>query len=278
MDVVVNLPEGDVALLFIGGSEETAWQIGWTEGTRLQAVALVKLPGGGRQVLAGIPPHVPTFVPSDGPGTCADLQSFSHFPSLIPGGEDFSGGEDFKWDQVFDAAAKLFGVRATAVFTFNKGGSSIVAGRPLKGSERIVTASPPPEAFVDKTLLSKDRLALEESVEEGILAYPTHEDARAWLESAGLLTPSPDVEGPTSSKGRLTLPWGRLYTVRRPYSIPKGVEGGIGLIVPRGVATPSGVVEGGIEIFDVASGTCRGDGKCYELTGGKKTMEAEKNE
>lgn len=272
MDVAVNLPKGDVALLFVGASEETLWNIGWTEGTRLRAVALVKLPGGGRQVLAGIPQHIPTFVPQEGPGSCLNLQLLSHFPSFTSSSSS-AESEGFNWKPVLAAAGKLFGVTPRAVFMTEQGGSVIVAGRPLLGGERLVTALPPPESFVDRTLLSKDRLALEEALEAGVLSYPSHEDAREWLRAAGLSTPSPDDGGPTSPKGRMTATWGRLYTVRRSFTFPKGLEGGIGFIVPRGVPTPVGTTRGDVEVYDVASGTCRGNDRCWQLLEAKKTVE-----
>lgn len=262
MDVVVNLPGRDVALLFLSVYEETLWHIGWTEGTRIKTVALVKLPGGEKQILAGLPPGIPTYILDSADGSCTNLKPFSKFPSALE-------PQQFEWQSVLDAASKLLGTKATAMFTFQDG-SNIVTGRPLQGGERILTSATEPEQFVDRTALSPERLALEESVDSRILDYAAHADAQTWLEAAKIPTPTGDNSEMISPKGRMRAD-GALYIVRRHFALPRGLEEAVSIIVPRGVPTPSGEVKGEVAIYDVENGSCIGGGNCSQLMQEKTT-------
>jgi hypothetical protein len=139
VDLVVNAPGKEIAPL-LAGYGATVWNLSWTEGTEIIAVAAV---AENRHAFAGLPVTVPSISGHFGSGfDCKRIPS--GYAVMNPSVRN-----------QFDAASRqIYGRPVDAVFggsqrpIFLKAPKAIVAGEPLVAGVRLVKAPhPKPESF-----------------------------------------------------------------------------------------------------------------------------------
>ena len=131
-DLIVNAPGKKVALLLLG-YEQSVWNIRWTPGTDIVAVAAT---GSGRQAFAGIPRGVPTFSPHDGSG----------FACKYPEGFDFTAVQRKDRAKVDPIAMEIYRRPTDGMFVGYR--QPAIAGDPLPPSAQLIQSSDtPPESF-----------------------------------------------------------------------------------------------------------------------------------
>lgn len=121
MQVAVNSPDRPVVLL-LGAYNPTVWHIGWTEGTRILAVAAS---GYHTQAVSGLPPE--TLV----------LDSFSTQSRICP---YFTDALDPKKSAELDQLSKLLTGRNPDGRFGQTSSGRILAGPPIAGSQPVLTA------------------------------------------------------------------------------------------------------------------------------------------
>ena len=136
-DLPVNAPGKKVALL-IPGHESAMWNIQWTTGTQIIAVAFVS---GEQKVVAGLPRNVPIFSSYFGSGHACRQEEVPDF--------GFTGVRQRDRDQLNRWSMRLYGRPVDAIF----GGSRqpIIAGEPLTPSTKLIQSSDTaPESFASQ--------------------------------------------------------------------------------------------------------------------------------
>jgi len=126
-DIAVNSP-GEPVVLLLGAYDPSIWNISWTEGTKILAVAVT---GFSRQIVIGTPPDTPILISRSFP--CAQTYSWGDIVSL----NRFSN--------------EIFKREADGTF-FSKNGKSVV-GSPLKAGEQLLTSTfTSIDDFIDKAV------------------------------------------------------------------------------------------------------------------------------
>lgn len=242
-DIVVNSPDKPVVLM-LGAYEPSVWNIGWTPGTRILAVAAS---GYHHQAIAGLDSGVPVRVSSyEKPGGCR----FSHI-------------SDGRNESLNPMARLLFGRPVDMVFPSGRDGRLVVgAALPEPRPALLTSRQRTPESFRDKSAPLAGPAGLKAAVAAGLLRPATQADGDAWVEALAALSSSPDVP-PVAGKGVPKPPrpyiGGDAYVVLKRFRFPAGLYGAHSatFFIPRGVPKPEGE-PGHSTVYDFNTLRCRG--------------------
>jgi hypothetical protein len=233
IDVMVNEPDKPVALL-LSSYGPTVWNISWSRGTKLLAVAVV---GHRRQALAGLPRSVPQLVSHDVNGKIACNTVFI----LPPGAPEAAKNKNIR--EIDDLTIRLFDREVDRVFPITS--ATALVGKPLKaGTKMVSTPETSPESFFNPDAPLAGEAGLRDALQKGLLRKATYQDVKDWNDQyakahgkrdvfpkdTGQSAPSPQKE------------YGRTYIVLKPLVFPKGLYGGRSatFYVPKGVPYPTG--------------------------------------
>ncbi len=168
--VAVNSPQAPVALI-LGAYEPNVWQIGWTEGTRILAVAVG---GQYRQAVSGLPPEVPVAMGgwSGEPGRNAFCGPFFFVPS-----------QPNNRPRLDELSRRLFGLEFRGLIQPWNGRATV--GQPLNENVAILTSRN--LAFGDfKTpaAFPEGEAGLAEALRRGLIKPATWIELRQWRRAA----------------------------------------------------------------------------------------------
>lgn len=238
IDVAVNQP-GVPVVLMLGAYDPVVWTVGWSSGTHIAAV----LVGGyHRQVVTGLPAHVPVIVSThDDKGPCGYFYvSAEKAGTLNP------------------VARRAFGRPIDMVYPAVQG--RVVVGNPLPSGAGLVTdaAAPQVDSFRIADSLAAGEAGLTYAVSQGALREAHQADADAWLRE---LAKTPSADLPPVAGGR---PAGQVrlhnaYVVLKPFRLPDGLYGAHAatFFVPKGAPRPTGN-PGHSTIYDFNTMGCAG--------------------
>lgn len=222
-DVAVNYTQKPV-ILMLGSYEPTIWNIGWSEGTRIIAVVAS---GYHRQVLAGLPSHVPQLVSTyDNKGACGYFY-------INPDARN----------PINPKSRQLFGRPVDMVFPAKNGNA--VVGNPLESKTKLITSkTKPPQSYYDNSAPLAGPGGLKHAVEQGYLRRATPADGEAWVDALASANPAPDVP-PVAGIGLPKPPKPSIsdaFVVLKPFTYPAGLYGGHSatFFIPVGIPVPSG--------------------------------------
>lgn len=239
VDVLVNSPGSPVALM-LGNYEPTAWNIGWTEGTRIVAV----LVGGYHsQQVTGLPDSVPRIVSThDNRGGCGHFYVSAEKPQgLNP------------------LARQVFGQQIDMLFPVRDG--RVVVGDAVRPDAKPVTdaAAPPVASFRVPDTLAAGEAGLEYAMRQGWLRRATPGDAQAWVAALDARPDRDDLPPVAGGRPPRTVSVHNGYVVLAEFELPPGLYGAHSatFFVPKGVARPTGN-PGHSAIYDFNTLTCHG--------------------
>ncbi len=233
-DIAVNSPNHPVALV-LGAYDPAIWNISWTEGTKIVAVAVT---GYHRQIVVGITPDTPILISRGNP--CES--------SYIIWGNV---------DSLNRLAEKLFHRPADAIYLSSNGKS--VLGSPLIAGEQLITSKATSiDDFLDKDLPLAGSAALAKALLEGSIRKSNGDERKEWRRRWIEAHPEPSSQGKTLTSHPVISDF-CTYVILKPYQIPKGLSA-TGLPVfylPAGVPIPQGDIEGTM-LYDLGSLRCHG--------------------
>ena len=233
-DIAVNSPNHPVALV-LGAYDPAVWDISWTEGTKIVAVAVT---GYHRQIVIGIAPETPLLISRGNP--CES--------SYIIWGNV---------DSLNRLAERLFHRTADTIYLSSNGRS--VLGAPLVAGEQLIASKATSiHDFIDHNLPLAGSAALAQAILEGSIRKSNGDERKEWRRRWIEAHPEPP-----SQRGNLTshplISDSSTYVIVKPYQIPKGLSA-TGLPVfylPAGVPFPRGDIEGTM-LYDLGSLRCHG--------------------
>jgi uncharacterized protein len=239
-DVIVNSPEKPVVLL-LGAYEPSIWNIGWTKGTDILAVAAS---GYHRQAVAGLPKDTPLLISTHvNKGPC-DGYLYVSESSLA---------------QVNPMSQKIFGKPVDMVYFANAG--KVVLGKPITSLDQLITSQDvTPDSFIDKNKPLAGSAGIQEALAKGLLRPSTREDAEAWANQKSKLLPKDTLPPVSGGDNRHILlgPFGHnVYVIQKKFTIPAGLYGGHSatFYLPKGVPYPEGNF-GHSVLYDFNTMTC----------------------
>ncbi|MDY0361884.1 MAG: lysozyme inhibitor LprI family protein [Desulforegulaceae bacterium] len=241
-EVIVNSPDKPVALI-LGAYEPSIWNIAWTQGTQISAVAAT---GYHRQAVAGLPNDVPVLISSyDNRGPCGYLYvSEKNLKKINP------------------LSQKIFGKNVDMVFLASNG--RLVFGKKITESDNLFTSKDnPPESFFDKSLPLAGEAGLKDLVKKGFMRKAESNDIERW---AKLKADQHSDELPPVSSGETWKSYKpqyvhNAYVILRQITIPAGLYGGnsVTFFLEKGVPYPEGKL-GHSTLYDFNSLSCEGTG------------------
>jgi hypothetical protein len=245
-DIAVNSPNQPVALI-LGAYDPAIWNISWTEGTKIVAVAVT---GYHRQIVIGTTPDTPILISRGAP---------CEWSYIIWG----------NIDSLNRLSEKLFHRSADAINLSSNGRA--VLGSPLVAGEQLITSKATSiDDFIDTKLSLAGSAALTQAILEGSIRKSNGDERKEWRKRWR------EVHHATSSQtGNLTshplISDSNTYVILKPYQIPKGLSA-TGLSVfylPAGVSFPKGNIDGAV-LYDLGALNCHGSmcdlpcGNCRE--------------
>lgn len=232
-DIEVNSPDQPVALI-LGAYDPAVWNISWTAGTRIIAVAVV---GYHRQIVIGVNPDTPLLISRGYP--CDSSYSW--------------GMTD--WFNRF--SEKLFHRSADAISLSTNGNS--VLGSPIAAGEQLITSKATSiDDFIDKDLPLAGSAALAKAILEGTIRKSNGDERKEWRTRWIEAHPDPSSQSKNLTSHPL-ISNSSTYVILKPYQIPKGLSA-TGLPVfylPAGVPFPKGDIEGTM-LYDLGPLRCYG--------------------
>lgn len=223
IDVIANSPKQPVVLI-LPAYTATIWNIKWTIDTDIVAVLVS---GYDRQVVAGLPPDIPTLTAT--------------FENQSPCGF-FTQGEGDRI-KINPFSRRLFGRPVDLVYVA-KDGIVTVGDQVSNGAELLTSKTTPPESFYDKSAPLAGHAGLVEAIDKGSLRKATEDDAEAWVSALSKIRPSPDL--PVYSEKVLSKPFrpniSDAYVVLKKFTYPSGLYGGyaVKFFIRKGAPKPTG--------------------------------------
>lgn len=251
VDVVVNEPLRSVVLL-LSAYEPMVWNINWSPGSRILAVAAV---GGNRQIVSGLPKQTPLLLSQQGnrAGPCETLY-------VAPArADEIEKVHNLKaLDRV---ANKLYGRNVDQVRYIEKDGRVIIGDLPGAGTSLQHSRETHPNSFHDPKLPLVGRAALQDAIKKGLLRPATTEDQRKWDQEYAKANPRRNVFS-DDGKPRSTVLFGtpfETFVIIKPYVFPPDLYGGNAatFMVLKGVPFPTGD-PGHSTVYDFNTLTCKG--------------------
>jgi len=232
-DIAVNSPNHPVALV-LGAYEPAVWNISWTEGTKIVAVAVT---GYHRQIVIGVEPETPLLIsrgnPCDSSYSWGRTNWFSRFSEML-----FHRPPDYIED--------------------SSNGKSVL-GSPLMAGEQLISSKATSiDDFIDHNLPLAGSAALAQALLEGSIRKSNGDERKIWRKRWIEAHP-----GTSPQQGSLTshplIADSSTYVIVKPYQIPKGLSAtGVPVFfLPPGVPLPKGSVEGAI-LYDLGALKCYG--------------------
>jgi len=219
-DIAVNSPNQPVALI-LGAYDPAIWNISWTEGTKIVAVAVT---GYHRQIVIGITPDTPILISRGNP---CEL-------SYIIGGNV---------DSLNRLSEKIFHRSTDAIYLSSNGRS--VLGSPLAtGTQLITSKATSIDDFLDKDLPLAGSAALAKALLEGSIRKSNGDERKEWRRRWMAKYPEPALQSGNLTSHPL-LSESNTYVILKPYQIPQGLSA-TGLPVfylPEGVPFPKGNID-----------------------------------
>jgi hypothetical protein len=233
-DIVVNSPNQPVALI-LGAYDPAVWNISWTEGTRIIAVAVT---GYDRQIVIGVNPDTPLLI-SRG----------------MPCESSYSWGRTDWFNRLSE---KLFHKSVDAI-SLSTNGSSVLGSPLVAGAHLVTSKAISIDDFIDKDLPLAGSAALAQALLEGSIRKSNGDERKEWRKRWTEAHPET-----SSQRGNFTshplISDSSTYVVLKPYQIPKGLTaaGMPVFYLPAGVPFPKGNVEGAL-LYDFGALKCHGD-------------------
>ena len=216
VDVVVNYAEKPVALV-LNANASTAWNVSWTQGTRI--VALVAL-GNHGAVVAGIEKSTATII-SNG-------QNGSPCHSRLQGGT------------VDELIKLLFGKDATSSYRYDEQGA-VYIGIPFKRRAVSLISSKDNtiESYIGKNLPRDGQAGLDDAERAGVLRKITLADLEAWDAAVAKRKGQPRPALPPGQQRKLPE---RTYMILKPFTFPARLSGddSATFYLAKGVPRPTG--------------------------------------
>lgn len=234
-DIAVNSPDEPVALV-LGAYDPAIWNISWTKGTKILAVAVT---GYDRQIVIGTPPETPILISLYGP-PCEGTY-------IIRG----------NIDALNRLSNKVF-KRETDGLYLSVDGKSVV-GAPIKAGEQLLTSNVTSLSdFIDKSSPPSGPSAIKKAITEGVLRPSHKEERQEWIRRWAEKWPTRNStqKGNFASHPEISA---ASYVILKPFRIPAGLSGGNSAVffLPDGVQFPEGDI-GGAMLYDFNTMSCYG--------------------
>jgi hypothetical protein len=238
IDVAVNSSKKPVVLM-LGAYEPTVWNIGWSKDTKIFAVLVS---GYHRQVVAGLPSHVPLVIRyHDDKSNCGDR---------------FYVSQD-QLEKLNPISQKEFGRPVDMVYIVKNG--NVVVGDPITAGTKLITSSEnPPESYYDRSAPLAGEAGLQDAINKGILRRATDADAEAWAKAVVAKLDVPPVSGGDVLKSYKPAIYD-AYVILKPFTYPSGLYGAdsADFFLAKGVPKPKGE-PGHSTLYDFNTLTCEG--------------------
>lgn len=227
-EVFVNIPTRPIALALLGSGDPTVWNVHWTNGTRIVAVAAY---GSRRQAVAGLPSEVPIFAPYFGSGHACKYwyweTSRPNFPILS------------EREEINSAVKQLLG-RPPDTFLSLHQGNVAVGPAPARGADFVQSSVTSVESFKIQTPRPSTDQILELAVKAGQLRAATQKDVQDWRAVVARAVASGQKVRPIAKDWDPILY--RAYVVLQAFTFPPDLFGGnlATFFVPKGVPLPRG--------------------------------------
>ena len=167
--VAVNSPQAPVALI-LGAIEPNVWQIGWTEGTTIAAVAVG---GRYRQAVSGLPPEVPVVM-----GGWEGEPGRSHFC-----GPFYVSHRDADLTRILDLSRRLFSRKLKNLATLQDGRA--VVGQSFDETTKVLTGrNLIPGDFKTPPDFPEGEEGLGEALRRGLIKPASWVELRQWRRAA----------------------------------------------------------------------------------------------
>jgi len=214
MDILVNLPGKKVALLF-GGYDPIIWNVGWTAGTQIVAVAAT---GHHTQVITGVDKSTPYLATSrdDGRG-CGGTHEYS--------------------DEVQKTSMKIFGKPVTKNDERDTNAVAMVGPVIRENTQIISSKTNTPAQFAAKDGARAGQDGLDDALKAGLIRLATGDDMKAWL---NLMQKKYDPDKPPMQVGIAPR---NSYVVLKEFTYPPGLSNSATFFIPKGVPKPGGFKE-----------------------------------
>lgn len=267
VEVAVNSPERPVVLL-LGSSNPTVWHIGWTEGTKIAAVAAS---GNYRQIVVGLPENTKILTSSAFHGAYADPAVSKQY--LCP---YFTSATAPKETEKVNRLSKLLTGRLPDGLFDPVGSGRLLVGPLIPPGQPVLTQAEVDPADFDLNWALDDFLLT--AVRREQIRPATAREYVQWVEAKNLAEGRPD--GPIIVPARLTAgtPWEPVWAYRvidhnfwpaLLNTLPKLISGGRRSIIfylPPGLDAPKPIP--GAMFLSLRDGSCLGercDGKRYNV-------------
>jgi len=238
-DIAVNSPDQPVALV-LGAYESAIWNISWTQGTKILAVAVT---GYDRQVVIGLPSETPILISRSTP--CRGTY-------IIRGNID-----------ALNQFSKEVFKRDTDAVYLSLDGKSVV-GAPIQAGEKLFTS----EAIVLRDFIykkvpkhkeKKEGLeALQRAVADGKLSKANGGEREEWRRRWVALHPNASSQEVSLTSHPL-LSESNTFVIRKKFRFPTGLTVGNMAVfyLPDGVPFPKGKIEN-LLLYDLNTMSCYG--------------------
>jgi len=213
-DITVNRPYKPVALM-LSSYEPSIWNIKWTAETNIVAIWAS---GNHKQVISGVPSHVPTFTRYSGKTPCIKGSTYP------------------KEYQLQMLSQQLFNKPIDQFVQGNNTGNVLLGSRTSPSTRLLTNMNKPPKSFRDKTAPLAGKAGLKEAKSKGLIRYATAHDKQLWDQAVSL------KNNRKSPSGLHTIGRNYGYVVLKEFTYPAGLYGAhMSLFyIPKGVPTPSG--------------------------------------
>lgn len=239
-DVHVNLPGRRVALVLIGGSGPTVYDLRWTRGTEIVAVASM----GPRAAFAGLPKTVPAFSAHQGSGSACK------YVSVSPG---FPASEKA---EVAAFVQQMYGRDPVSV-THHQYQQPAVLGEKAATSDYLQSREITVDSFAERRAELAGANGLERAVRDGLIRKADAQDASAWLAAWKAANAAKAARFKVSDAELLRyINLYDAYVVDKAFRYPPGMtQVAATFFVPKGRARPVGEPGHSI-VYDFNNGSC----------------------
>lgn len=265
-EVIVNVPNEEVALLLVSGTP-SIWNIHWTEKTKIKAVFTT---GSFRQVITGLPENIPILssVEEDDDHQCylSYISSDeSEEANHLPGSFDRT---QTSLDKVNSFSMKIYGKKVENIFYAKKG--NLVIGNKVSRRTKLYTSKKnQPEHYYKEVSIIDENKKIKEYLKKRLIRMATEEDFKQWSKKRYLLfrkkiirsnekeivinTNIIEKDFKSSESKRI---FHNTYMILKKISLPIGSSSN--WFVKKGVPFPDGKIKKNTTVYDFNSMTCRG--------------------
>jgi hypothetical protein len=227
-EIYVDLPSRPVALVLLGGGDPTVWNVHWTAGTHIVAVAAY---GSRRQAVAGLPSQVPVFAPYFGSGHAC---KFSYWETYRP---NFPIPRER--EEIDSVVKQLFGRLPDSFISAHREQASLGV-TPSSRAAFTQSADVSVASFKNQTPRPSPDQLLDVALKQGQLRLATQKDAQDWRAAFAEAAGSGQKVRPVAKDWSPILY--RAYVVLLPFTFPPDLFGAhlATFFIPKGVPLPRG--------------------------------------